>query len=166
VTLRTIEEEDLNFMQKAINDRGVRQAIGRPKPVNGVQEQEFFEEVICGEDSVSLLVTVEETRVGTVSISDIDVQTNSGEIGYWIAPDHQTQGYGSGAVALLVDYAFRELGLHRVEARVFEFNEASQRLLESVGFTAEGAKRDGFFAHGEYQDVHWYGVLETEWNGI
>jgi len=123
VTLRTIEEGDLDFMQAAVNDRDLRQAIGRVHPVNGPQEQAFFEEGVCDDETVHLLVTANGTRVGTVGFSIIDQASDSAEVGYWIAPEHHKQGYGSEAVALLVDYGFRELGLHRIEARVYEFNE-------------------------------------------
>lgn len=166
VTLRTIEEEDLDFMQAAANDRELRQAIGRVHPVNGPQEQAFFEEVVCDDETVNLLVAADGTRVGTVGFSIVTHETDSAEVGYWIAPEHQQQGYGSEAVALLVDYGFRELGLHRIEARVYEFNEGSQRLLESVGFQREGVHRDGQFIHGEYQDEYWYGLLDDEWDGV
>lgn len=166
VTLRTIEEEDLDFMQEAVNDTDLRQSIGRVSPVNGPQEQEFFEEVVCSDETVNLLVTAGGDRVGTVGFSVVDQTSDSAEVGYWIAPAKQSQGYGSEAVALLVEYGFRELGLHRIEARVFEFNEASQRLLESLGFTKEGVHRDGKFVHGAYQDTLWYGVLEEEWDGV
>lgn len=166
VTLRTIEEQDLDFMQDAVNNRGLRQAIGRVQPVNAPQEQEFFENVVCDNDTVNLLVTADGDRVGTVGFSIIDHESDSAEVGYWIAPAHQQQGYGSEAVALLVDYGFRELGLHRIEARVFEFNVGSQRLLESIGFTQEGAHREARFMHGEYQDEFWYGVLQGEWDGV
>jgi len=166
VRLRTIEEEDLEFMQEAVNDRELRQAIGRPNPVNGPQEQEFFEEVVCSDETVTLLVTADGTRIGTVGFSVLDYESDSAELGYWIAPEQQQQGYGSAAVAHLVDYGFRELGLHRIEARVFEFNTGSQRLLESLGFTQEGVHRDGEFVRGDYQNVYWYGLLEAEWEGV
>ena len=46
---------------------------------------------------------------------------------------------------------------------MFEFNDASRRLLESMGFTEEGVHRDTEFVDGEFQDTHWYGLLEDEW---
>lgn len=64
-----------------------------------------------------------------------------------------------------MQYAFDQLRLHKVTARVFAFNEASQRLLETVGFTEEGVQREQVFIDGEYQDTHWYGLLAREWRG-
>jgi len=163
VSLRTIEEEDLDFLQEGVNDPTVWRRIGRVDPVNEQQEREFFEEVVCGDGSINLLVTADPgTPVGTVGLR-IERETDRAELGYWIAPEHHNQGFGTEAAGRVVDYGFRDRGLHRIEARVFEFNEPSQRLLESLGFTHEGTQREYQFINGEYQDMRLYSVLANEW---
>ena len=164
VSLRTIEEEDIPFLQEAVNDPGVWRGIGRADPVNEPQEREFFEEVVSGDGNITLLVTRDaETPLGTVSLT-IQEASQRAELGYWIAPDQQGQGYGPEASGMLVDFGFRHRGFHRIEARVFEFNDDSRALLESLGFTHEGTHRDGQFLDGGYKDTLWYGVLEDEWD--
>jgi len=65
VSLRPIEEEDLAFLKEHVNDPTVWRSIGWPKPTNGPAEQQFFEERVCGDDSINLLFTVDEQPVGT-----------------------------------------------------------------------------------------------------
>ncbi|AEH36287.1 GNAT family N-acetyltransferase [Halopiger xanaduensis] len=163
VDLRPIEEDDLEFLQTKINDPRVWRGIGRARPVNGAQERDFFENVVCDDDSVNLLIVADAEPVGTIGFHTIEWEARRAELGYWVAPEHHEQGYGSAATELLVEYGFDHLGLHRIAARVFECNEASQALLESVGFTPEGVHRDAEFIDGEYQDTHWYGLLADEW---
>ena len=165
VSLRTVEEEDIDFLQAQVNDPRIRRPIGRSRPLNRPQEQEFFENVVCDDETVHLLVAVESSPepVGMVGLDPIHLESRRAEIGYWVAPDAQAQGYGTEAVRLLVDYGFGQLGLHRVGARVFDFNEPSARLLERVGFSHEGTVRDEVFVDGTYHDTHWYGLLEGEW---
>lgn len=163
VDLRPIEEDDLEYLQERMNDPQIWRAIGHSKPINRDQEREFYEDVVCDDGSVQLLIVADSTPVGTIGLSDIDWVSQRAEVGYWVAPDHHREGYGSEATELLVAYGFDQLGFHRIAARVFEFNDASQRLLESVGFTREGVHRDAAFVDGEYQDVLWYGLLEDEW---
>lgn len=163
VDLHTIEEEDLEFLQHNLNDPQVWRAIGRSVPANGPQEREFFEEVVSSDGGVQLLVCVDGEPVGTVGLDGTDDRSDSAELGYWVAPDHHRQGYGTAAAELMVEYAFDQLGLHRVAARVFEFNDASCTLLERVGFSREGVHREAEFVDGEYQDTYWYGLLESEW---
>lgn len=163
VTLRTIEEEDLEFLHTQINDPAIWRPIGRSKPLNAEQEREFFENVVCNDDEIHLLIAVDSTPIGTIGLHSIDREARKAEIGYWIAPEHHERGYGTEATELLVGYGFDQFGLHRIAARVFEFNDASRRLLESVGFTEEGVHRDTEFIDGQYQDTYWYGLLEDEW---
>ena len=164
VSLRPIEEEDLAFLKEHVNDPTVWRSIGWPKPTNGPAEQQFFEERVCGDDSINLLFTVDEQPVGTGGFNQFNHELDKAELGYWVAPEHHQQGYGSAAVELLIEYGFAERNFHRIEAKVFDFNTASQNLLESVGFTKEGVHRDAYYANGSYQDVHWYGLLEDEWD--
>lgn len=165
VTLRTIEEEDLDFLQRQVNDPQIRRAIGNPTPVNGPQEKEgFFEEVVSEDGSTDLLITVDGERVGITGLTDGNGVVESAELGYWLAPEYHEQGYGSEAAELLVDYGFKQRGFHRIEAFAFAFNAASQALLESLGFTQEGLQREAGFVDGEYRDVCWYGLLAEEWD--
>jgi RimJ/RimL family protein N-acetyltransferase len=165
VTLRAIEEEDLPFLQRAVNDPEVWRAIGAPEPVNSQQEQEFFDDVVCSDDSIDLLIAADDDPVGIVSFWPGDGTVSKAELGYWVAPDHHRQGYASEATELMIDYGFAQLGYHRIEARVFEYNDASQNLLEGLGFVREGAHREAVFVDGEYQDLLWFGLLEDEWTG-
>ena len=164
VDLRTIEAEDLSFIQEARNHPGVWRGTGQPNPMNGEQQRNFFDEVISSEDWVNLLVTADpETPVGTVAFTRIDRDDRWGEIAYWIAPAHQQEGYGTEAVALLVDYGFRDLGFHRIMARMIESNDPSRRLVESLGFTHEGTFREHTFRDGSFQHLLCYGMLKDEW---
>ena len=162
VDLRSIEVEDAAFLRAHKNDRRVWQPTGWPWPASSQGLEEWIGD-LQEDDGVHLLACVDEEPVGKVDLFEVDDTHGTGELGYWIVPDHQGEGYGSEAVALLVEYAFSELRFHRIEAKVFEFNDASMGLLESIGFTAEGAHREAAFIDGAYRDVHWFGVLADEW---
>ncbi|AFZ72853.1 GNAT family N-acetyltransferase [Natronobacterium gregoryi] len=163
IELRTIEESDLEFLQDGINDPRIRVPLGRAKPINRAQEREFFEEEVCGDDAIHLLIAADGEPVGAIGLDPIERYRQWGEIGYWIAPDFHGHGYGSDALSTTIEYAFTQLGLHKLAARVYEFNEPSMELLESVGFRREGVHRKDAFVDGEYKDTYWYGLLEDEW---
>ncbi len=60
-------------------------------------------------------------------------------------------------------YAFRDMGLHRIEADVDPRNERSLKLLERLGFRCEGDLRERFRVAGEIQDSIVLGLLRSEW---
>ena len=76
---------------------------------------------------------------------------------------HWGKGYGADAMRLLLDYAFSELNLHRVQLTVFAYNERAIALYEKVGFVREGAYREFLYRDGARYDMYLYGLLRREW---
>lgn len=159
IELRTIEDEDYAFIQEHANAPGVRPWIGIQTPTSRETHQEWVE----ADDGVGFLVCVDGDPVGYTWLFRLDRLRGSAELGYWIAPDHQGNGFASEAAGRMVDYAFTELGLHRVQARYFEGNEPSRRVMERIGFEREGCLRESGFVDGERVDVPVYGLLADEW---
>ncbi|WP_433633163.1 GNAT family N-acetyltransferase [Halomicrococcus sp. NG-SE-24] len=169
VTLRPAEEEDVEFVQRCMNDPRVWRPALDPNPMNREQGSEFFENVLSGDDGVKCLVCDGEKPLGLVSLTgtkygpDATDRSRSVELSYYLAPEHHSQGYGSDAAARMVEYAFEDLNLRRVGARLGSFNDASRGLLESLGFEHEGTLREAAWFRGEYHDVLWYGLLREDW---
>lgn len=165
VDLRTIEESDLDFLQSAINDPAVRRHLTVRWPLNRAQEEEWFESQVASEDRINLLIVGEDGPAGTIGLGPIDDHDGNAEIGIWLRAEDQGEGYGTEASQLLITHAFDELRLHRIEARVFEDNDASKNLWEGLGFDHEAVHREAAYLRGDYRDVHRYAVLEDEWDG-
>ena len=164
VTLRTVEEADLDFLQEQVNDPTVRRFLGPTPPINGHQEQEWFEERCSSDDNVSLLICRDEEPMGSVGLHPTDGDDGTtAEIGIFLAEPFWGEGYGTEAGRLITDYAFDERRHHRVIARVFDGNVGSQRVWEKLGFRHEAVHREAMFLQGEYLDEHLYAVLEHEW---
>ena len=84
------------------------------------------------------------------------------EIGYWLARPCWGRGVATAAVRELSAYAFEELGLRRLVAQVYPWNQASVRVLEKCGFRREGYLRAHVLKDGEPVDVLAYGLLAEE----
>lgn len=169
VTLRPADREDVPFIQRAMNDPAVWRPALDITPMTSDQAEKFYEDVLVGSDGVHCMVCVDGEPVGYASLAtsqygpDETSRGRSAELAYWIVPDHQGQGYGSDAAGRMAQYAFEDRNLRRLGARVGSFNEASTRLLESLGFEHEGTLRQAAWFRGEYHDMLWYGLLRTDW---
>lgn len=73
------------------------------------------------------------------------------------------KGYGEEALTLLIDFAFRELNLRRVQLTVFGYNKPAIALYEKLGFQREGAFREFLHRDGQLFDMFLYGLLRREW---
>jgi RimJ/RimL family protein N-acetyltransferase len=78
--------------------------------------------------------------------------------------ENRGKGYGREAMQLALDFAFRELNLHRVCLTVFSYNPAASKLYESLGFTREGTYREHLQRDGQRYDMILYGLLRQEWS--
>ncbi len=85
------------------------------------------------------------------------------EVGYGIARAAWGRGIGAEAVRAVVVYGFEQLRLNRIFANTIADNVASVRLLEKLGFTREGARRQHSLEDdGEFHDSMLYGLLRSD----
>ncbi|WP_084079411.1 GNAT family N-acetyltransferase [Demequina sp. NBRC 110057] len=85
------------------------------------------------------------------------------EVGFTLHPWARGHHYATEATARLVDYAVFDLGVHRIEACTHPHNIASVRVLERIGFLAEGIRREAYWVEDEVSDDAIYGLLAREW---
>jgi ribosomal-protein-alanine N-acetyltransferase len=113
---------------------------------------------------VNFVVTLntDRTIIGAVSLNGINERHRRAEIGYWIASDYWNQGYATEACQAVLDYGFRRLNLHRIQARHFRSNPASGRVIQKLGMQREGISRHAAFRAGKWHDLVNYAILETD----
>lgn len=111
------------------------------------------------------LIHVTGTRkpVGWVSLRVAERDLASGEIGYSIVRDARGKGVASEAVRALLNEAFEEAGLSRVNAYCVPENMPSRRLLERLGFTFDGVLPHGATVSGTPVDVLMHRMSREEW---
>jgi RimJ/RimL family protein N-acetyltransferase len=93
----------------------------------------------------------------------------SWEIGYVFNPAYYGKGYATEACRRMFQYAFEELGAHRISARCNPENTASWKLMERLSMRREGYyKKRAFFKRNsdgkpKWHDAFEYAILEEEW---
>jgi ribosomal-protein-alanine N-acetyltransferase len=103
------------------------------------------------------------TLIGTVSLFQVIRDSlQSAFIGYFLDKKHNGQGFTTEAVNLLVDYAFKELTLHRIEAGVMPHNIGSIRVLEKSGFHKEGIAKKNVKINGKWEDHQVLAIINPD----
>ncbi len=106
----------------------------------------------------------EDKLVGLAGLDGIIWSNGTSSVSIAIGEqDERGKGYGWEAMILLLDFAFRELNLHRVFLTVFGYNTPAIAMYEKLGFTYEGAHREHLHRDGQRFDMLLYGVLRREW---
>ncbi len=103
---------------------------------------------------------------GIIGYQNLDWLNRSAAVGYWVGAAFQGNGLATNACGALVDWAFREWRLNRVEVRCAVENYRSRAIPERLGFTQEGIAHQAEWLYDGFVDLVIYGVLAKDWSKI
>lgn len=170
VTLRAIEETDLEMLQNLTNDPDFeRMIVGWSFAVSSKDQAEWFKNCRQGLDRLRFtIVTEEDGAVGLIGLRDIDWKNGVAiGLGMRIAKTNlRTRGLATDAWMTLFRYAFEELRLNRIVGSYIEYNKASARVCEKVGFKIEGVQREAVFKNGKFHNVVSLSCLKSDYDAL
>jgi len=110
----------------------------------------------------AICLKLEGSLIGSMGLG-ITKRHNHAELGYWLGRWYWGQGYCTEAGHAVLAYAFEEVGLHRVHSGHFGSNPASGRVMQKLGMTWEGTRREHWKKWDRYEDAVLYGITAEEW---
>lgn len=103
--------------------------------------------------------------VGRISLNSlIRGAFQSASVGYWVSAERTGEGIATSAVTRIVDLAFGELGLHRLQGETLAHNVTSRRVLERNGFEEYGVASDYLRIDGRWQEHVLYQRVHDNWS--
>ena len=110
-----------------------------------------------------LIDKITGTPIGECGFHTLNEKQRRTELFYSLRNDEYKQkGLMTEALAPVLAFGFNELGLHRIEALVADWNTASVKLLKKYGFTKEGTMREDYCVNGKNEDSDCYSLLKTD----
>lgn len=103
--------------------------------------------------------------IGDFSYWDINHKNARAEIGYTLLPDYWGNGYMTEALQTLLQFGFKDLNLHSIEANINPSNTNSRKLLQRLGFVKEAYFRENYYYDGQFIDSEIYSLLECDLKG-
>ncbi|KAF0861802.1 GNAT family N-acetyltransferase [Pseudomonas sp. LD120] len=155
--LLAFEEQNRAFFEASINARpphyysreGVAEAI--------VQARQDAE----ADRGYQFLIRQDSQLVGRINLHRVQrPYFNCAELGYRVGARFNGRGIARAAVEQVLQQAFGELQLSRIEANARPENLGSVRVLEASGFSCYGHSRRSFLLHGQ-----WFDRLHYECHG-
>lgn len=101
---------------------------------------------------------------GVVSLSEINRVHRTADWAFYLDPAMQGKGVGSVIEFRLLDLAFGDVGLEKLNCEVLEFNESVVRLHKKFGFSIEGVRRKNIIKDEDRVDVVLMGITKEEWS--
>jgi RimJ/RimL family protein N-acetyltransferase len=167
--LRSLTEADIPAYARAfIDDPELGAAIGAETDPDEELLRNRAEMMAKGAavgDFVELAIADPENDrlLGTVTLHSFDWRHLHTEVGFWLALAARGRGVATEATALCVDWAFADLGMHRVEMTTLPQFDRVLALAERLGFRQEGVMRERNLERGRRLDVLMLAILQEEW---
>ncbi len=157
VRLRAFEAEDLDAEHAFVNDYDTLKGMmsGIPLPASMSDERQWIDRqssYTFGEYQFAV-ENGEGELVGRCGVTKIDWKNRVAELAIMIGTPYRGRGYGTDAMAVLCDFCFREMNVHKLKVTVFAFNKPALRCYEQNGFVREGFLRQELWRDGAWQDV-------------
>lgn len=168
LVLRPFRREDAEAVARLAGDRDVAfNALHIPHPMDvSIAEawieshEEAFQEGLA--INFAIVLRDEAELVGAVGLL-VRRDHRRAELGYWIGKPYWGRGYATEAARAVVDYAFRTLGLNRVQADHLARNPGSGRVLQKLGMRHEGTLREYAHHWGRFEDLELYALVREDY---
>lgn len=168
--LREIERYDLPYINKWHNDLELSKSLGGGARFVGSEVDNAWYDCYLDSRSNSVrcaIVDDEDVIVGCVYLLDIDYINLSADLHIMIGEKEcRGKGVGTFAIASMVNHAFFNLNLRRIQLEVLDSNEVAKNLYKKIGFVEEGRKRKAVYKTGKYVDEIIMGLLREEYQPI
>jgi RimJ/RimL family protein N-acetyltransferase len=165
ITLRAIELADLAHLQGWANDPDIQYLLGGWHfPTNMNDQQNWYNSLSCNSNNQRFMIVNEENIViGMANLVNVNFKDGNAEHGLLLDNKYRGKGYGYSVVLAIMNYAFNELRLNRLETTIIANNTASMNLfLNKCGWKKEGVLRNWYFRQGGFIDKIYLGILREE----
>jgi len=165
--LRAVSKSDVKEIFFLRSDERVMKYIDKLPAETLDDAYEFINKITeleKNDDAVTWAITLkgDSKLIGTICFWNIQKEHYRAEIGYVLHPDHWGKGIMQEAFSVVVNYGFKVMNLHSIEANVNPGNEASVKLLEKNNFKREAYFKENYFYNGKFLDTAIYSLLTTE----
>jgi len=136
-----------------------------PHPYSEKDAKEYIEMALSKPKPTTMFaIVVDGKAVGSIGFFPrTDVERISAELGYFIGEGYWDKGIMTEAVKRIVTYAFTTFPLQKIYATPFDFNIASQKVLQKAGFEREAILKQAAIKNGKIVDLHYYSMFKSRW---
>jgi RimJ/RimL family protein N-acetyltransferase len=168
VRLRALRDDDLPMLARWEMDPGRMATLSNwvVPPSEAAAKERIAKWCANDKDDLGFAIeTVDDppVLVGNLGLHGARPKDRCATIGIGLGREHIGRGYGTDAMRVIVDYGFREMGLHRIQLAVAPFNPAGIRAYEKAGFIEEGRHREAIWHDGRWYDEVMMSILADEW---
>jgi len=170
ITLRAIEQSDLELLQQWSNDRSINYQLGGWHfPSSKRDQQKWFDSLsVHSNDQRFAIQSDYGDLIGMANLVSINWKDGNAIHGMLLGDtENRGKGYGVDTIMTIGKYAFEELGLKRLDTTIIAYNEASLGVyMNKCGWKQEGIKKDYYFRKNKRWDQVILGITAEDYAAL
>lgn len=149
----TVSLEDAEKYCIWLNDEDVFRTLNISNSTITLHYEKAVLEKISKEHMYGIVDKATDKLIGNCGLHNVDQRNQNCEIGIFIGDKSMwNKGYGSEAMRLLADFAFKYLNMHNLMLKVYSYNEGAVKCYEKAGFRLVGIRREALIRFGKKFD--------------
>lgn len=171
IRLRALRSEDADVIWKWRNQPEIREMYaGHPFFVNPEKEKIWFEKILTSDIPIAAFgveIIELEKLIGLTFLKNIDLIHRTAEFAiFMIDKEYENRWYLRHAYFLTLDFAFYDLNINRLWAKIYEYNRKALGLIQYFGFKKDGLLRQSAYKNGEFVNEVVLSLLKEEYDHL
>lgn len=166
IEIRNIKKSDTKNIIKWRNSNVVMSVFIDRNKLTKEQHYNWLENKVKKGEVVQFIAHDKKKKrdFGSVYFRNIDNNHKKAEFGIFIGEeDYLGKGYGGVIASQAIDYAFNNLNMNKIYARILKYNKASYNMFKKLGFHKDAVLREDVIINGKPIDVYIVSILKKEW---
>jgi RimJ/RimL family protein N-acetyltransferase len=164
ISIRRAASDDLDFLFELVNDDDVEPFLGgRAALDRGSLLTEIERSAAEPDEYGRFVIEVDGTRAGAMGFELVNARSKIARLERLaVHPAFRGRRVADEAARQFQRHLLVDLGFHRLELEIYDFNERALRHADRSGFVREGVKRKAYLRHGEWVDAVLYSLLHDD----
>lgn len=171
LTLRKVTMNDSQDVYKLRTSIEAMRYIGRPIPHSISEAHDLINRIKEGIETNTaigwgIFLKKQSQLIGTIGYHKIEKEHYRAEIGYMLIPEFWNKGLMSEAIKQVLEFGFKTIKLHSIQANIDPANQRSAAILNKFGFVKEAYFKESFYFNGKFLDSEIYSLLKKHLDQI
>ena len=163
IKLKPLELKDVDNIMTWVNDLEVTKNLQHfNKNFTKKDEVAYVKKLLTSKNDFVFSVFDGSNYVGQCGIHQIAWENKLGRLSLIIKQEFWNKGYAQKVLPMLINQAFKKLGLHKVSLIHWKENKKADHLYKKIGFKKEGLLKDEYFWQGRYHDMVRMAILNSK----
>ena len=167
VSVRAIEESDLELLQSWRNNEDLRRYFREYREMSMVQKKAWFQDMTKSRNFEMFMIVdpLRNIPVGATGFTYIDWVNRHCDLHFYIGQDGKwiDDHYSPDAMSLMLDRGFNVLNMNKIWAEIYSIDDKKKDFFSKFGFSVDARLRNHYYYNGEYHDSYIYSLLREEY---